>query len=113
MNLGISRDERDGWMVLAVLGDLEMGSAPDLKRAVIAALADGADALVIDLGAVGFIDSTGLGVLIGALRRCRANGAELQLVCAEPRLRELFASVDLDRVFELHVDVAAATGVAL
>ena len=56
-----------------------------------------------------FLDSTGLGVLVGALKRLRAAGGTLGLVCAHERLLKIFRITALDRVFALFDTVEAAT----
>ena len=70
------------------------------------------DTVVISFEGVDFVDSFGLGVLIGALKRVRMLDGDLRLVVAEPRVRRVFEVCDLDRVFTLHrsVDDALAVG---
>jgi len=62
----------------------------------------------VDLSRVEFLDSTGLGVLVGALKRLRAVNGTFKLVCAHERLK-IFRITALDRVFELYDTVEAAT----
>jgi anti-sigma B factor antagonist len=64
--------------------------------------------LVVDLRDVGFIDSTGLGVLVGALRDVRRHGGRLQLVVRDPRLVRLLRISSLDQLFDVHDDLATA-----
>ena len=95
-------------VVLTVLGDLDMAGAPSLRQAVVAEVANGFRLVVLELTGVDFIDSVGLGVVVGALRRLRSHGGDLLVVCAEPRIRGVFELCDLDRVFDLHIDVETA-----
>ena len=100
-------------VVLIVLGDLDMAGAPSLRQAVVTVVDSGARLVVLDLTAVDFVDSAGLGVVVGALRRLRTHDGDLVVVCPEPRIRRVFEMCDLDRVFALHRDVdAAATAMA-
>ena len=105
MQLDVHRYARDTCVVLAVLGDLDLAGAPRLRQSVVSETATGIRHLVLDLTAVDFIDSTGLGVVVGALRRLRAHDAELSVVCPEQRIRRVFEMCDLDRVFTLHETV--------
>ena len=66
--------------------------------------------VVVDLDGVTFLDSIGLGVLVGGLRRVRAGGGDVVLVCSTPRLLDTLALVRLDRVFEIFPSIAAVTG---
>jgi anti-sigma B factor antagonist len=101
--------ERRGTTAIAtVRGDVDIASAPAVRSSVIEALADGATHIVIDLDEVDFLDSTGLGVLVGALKRARTRGGRLQVVCNQPRLRKVFEITGLDTVFDLQSTVAAA-----
>jgi anti-sigma B factor antagonist len=66
--------------VLAVRGELDLYSAPSLRDRVLAAADEGDRRLVIDLSAVPFMDSSGLGVIVGCLKRVRESGGNLALV---------------------------------
>lgn len=105
MSLGLHVRHVEPFVVLGIAGDLEMSSAPAFRQAVIEALADGDRHLIVDFGGTDFIDSTGLGALIGALKRVRALEGSLQIVCPQPRLQELFTLTDLHKVFTLHETV--------
>ena len=98
--------DREGWVVLAIVGEVDLATAPRVRQAVIRMLSgvdrDVPPRVTIDLSGVDLIDSIGLGVMIGALRRVRAAGGTLALVVSEPRVRALFAATDLDRVFTIH-----------
>lgn len=97
------------WTVVAVAGEIDVATAPRLRKEAIAIVADGHHRVVLDLEAVDFLDSTGLGVLIGVLRRINAVGGELRLVCSTPRILDLFTLTGLDRVFDLRASVDDAT----
>ena len=99
-------------VVLTVLGDLDMAGAPALRQAVVAEVTGGTRLLVLDLTAVDFLDSAGLGAVVGGLRRLRAHDGDLMVVCPEPRIRRVFESCDLDRVFVLHPDVGSVISAA-
>ena len=75
---------------------------------------DGRSRLVLDLTGVDFVDSFGLGVIVGALKRPRLLDGDLRVVVPEPRVRRVFEVCDLDRVFDLHqsVDDAVSGAVA-
>ncbi|SUZ83844.1 uncharacterized protein METZ01_LOCUS36698 [marine metagenome] len=105
MRLDVHRSPRDGCVVLVLIGELDLAGAPRLRQAVVAEAAAGERHVVLDLTAVDFIDSTGLGVVVGALRRLRTHDGELSVVCPEPRLRRVFEMCDLDRVFTLYGSV--------
>ena len=103
--------DRAGWTVVTVSGDVDLATAPDL-RSRLADLVAQQPRVVVDLDGVDVIDSTGLGVLVGARRRARQAGGDLVLVCAEGRVSDLLASADLDRVFTIHRSLTEATGSA-
>ena len=98
------------WTVVAVAGEVDVATASRLRKEALVVLAEGHDRVVLDLEAVDFLDSTGLGVLIGVLRRINATGGELRVVCSTPRILDLFSLTGLDRVFDLRPSVADATG---
>lgn len=103
MDLRLDGYGRDGWFVLEVEGEIDLATAPRLRERLLAALNDGETRVVVDLLEVGFIDSTGLGVLIGALKRIRLGDGELRLVCPERGIRKVFDITGLDQVFDLRL----------
>jgi anti-sigma B factor antagonist len=103
------RTERigDSWMV-TVVGDADLHSAPDLRDRL-ASLGDtGAKHVVVDLSECGFLDSMGLGVLLGAKKRMERDGRALHVVVSAPDVRRIFEITMLDRVLDLHPTRAGA-----
>ncbi|GAA0793721.1 STAS domain-containing protein [Spirilliplanes yamanashiensis] len=96
--------------VLEVGGEVDVYTAPRLRERLIELVDSGARDVVVDLGRVDFLDSTGLGVLVGALKRLRAVGGTFSLVCAKEPLLKIFRITALDQVFPIHPSVEAATG---
>src|SRR5262245_19150875 len=108
MELGLQVRESGGWVIVAVEGDVDLTSAPALRQRLHAVVAAGTPNVVVDLDGVEFLDSTGLGVLVGALRRSRQDGGDLRLVCSVSRLRQVFEVTRLDRAFVIVDSVADA-----
>jgi anti-sigma B factor antagonist len=80
MLVDIERSEAVDSVVVAVRGELDMDSAPSLRGALLEAIGEGpAPRVVVDLEGVDFIDSAGLGVLVGGLKRARAHGPDARL----------------------------------
>ena len=89
------------WAVMRVSGEIDMATAPKLRQHVQNVTARGPDGLVLDLDRVDFIDSTGLGVMVGAAKRMRMNDGALRIVCSQSHLVELFELTRLNEVFDL------------
>jgi anti-sigma B factor antagonist len=87
-----------GAHVVAVSGEVDIFTAPDLKRTIALAIEDGAHRLVIDLTQTRFLDSTALGVLIGAVKRLRPLDGRLAIVNTEPSTAKTFQITGLDRI---------------
>lgn len=96
------------WTVLTVAGELDVVGAPELRQSVMEAVKQGQRRLVLDLSGVDFIDSFGIGVLVGALKRVRLLDGDLMLIVSEARVRRVLEVCDLDRVFTLHGSLADA-----
>jgi anti-sigma B factor antagonist len=103
-------DDHDGWAVVVVHGDLDLTTAPRLRDAVVRVLTAGDTRAVLDLGGVPFIDSTGLGVLVGLLKRARSLGGDLRIVSQSSSLRDVLELTALERSLPPFPDVPAATG---
>jgi len=91
----------DGTGEVVVEGEVDVATAPQLREALHQELDKGATRLRIDLGEVGFIDSAGLGVLIGAVGRLRERGGRLVLRHLQPAPRKVIDITGLQDVFEL------------
>ena len=89
------------WAIMRVTGEIDMATAPKLRQHVQKVTARAPQGLVLDLDNVDFIDSTGLGVMVGAAKRMRIVGGGFRIVCNQKHLNELFALTRLDAVFEL------------
>jgi anti-sigma B factor antagonist len=85
--------------VIFVTGDLDFHSAPELRKQILAALNDGASRLVLDLGDMEFVDSSGLSVMIAGFKRCKERGGELTLRSPTERTIRLLEVSGLNRVF--------------
>jgi anti-sigma B factor antagonist len=94
-------DIDDRTRVLSAAGEVHVSTAPELAEQLNAALVAGYTRIVLDFSGVEFIDSTGLSVLLNALRRLgRVNGA-LSLVCTNPTVLRLFEITRLDATFDI------------
>jgi anti-sigma B factor antagonist len=91
----------DGVVLLAIRGDADLHVAPELRDRLAREIEDGASALVLDLSGATFVDSMALGVLLGAMKRLRAQGGTLRLVVPQTELRRIFEITLLDRVLPL------------
>lgn len=107
LNIDVERDEATTLVVLR--GDLDLATAPELRECLVKVIDDGAR-IVIDLEAVGFLDSAGLGILVGGLKRARTHGGELELVCTSQDVLKPLEITGLDRVFTIHPGREAALG---
>ncbi|CAN5450919.1 anti-sigma factor antagonist BldG [soil metagenome] len=108
MDLRLDVSEQGDWSVLQVGGEIDVATAPRLREQLIRLVNDEKFRIVVDLEDVDFIDSTGLGVLIGALKRVRTHDGDLVLICTEPRIVKVFEITGLNQVFQIHPSLAAA-----
>lgn len=108
MDLTLETRDVDGRTVVAVAGEIDVYTAPKLRDKITELVAAGVYDLIIDLEGVEFLDSTGLGVLVGGLKKVRANDGSLQLVCTQERLLKIFRITGLAKVFVIHESGASA-----
>jgi anti-sigma B factor antagonist len=91
----------EGLGVVVVSGELDIYTAPQLKECMLGLIDAGVPRLVVDLGAVTFIDSTALGVLIGGVRRINDAGGAMALVVGSRPVARVLSITGLDRVFAI------------
>jgi anti-sigma B factor antagonist len=97
-----------GSTVVAVGGEIDVYSAPKLRERLITLVDSGSYNLIVDMEAVEFLDSTGLGVLVGGLKRVRAHDGWIDLVCTQGRILRIFRITGLSKVFSIYDSVADA-----
>jgi anti-sigma B factor antagonist len=113
IDLTVEIASKEPWTVVSVAGEIDLFTAPKLREQFLAALDDGpeTDRLLVDLTRVSFMDSTGLGVLIGALRRMNEREGRMALVCSEGPVLRVLELTRLNEVFSIFDSVEdAASG---
>jgi len=114
VDLKLGHHAKDGIEVIDVQGEIDMYSAPRLRELLINLVSQGSSQLVVNLDKVGFLDSTGLGVLVGGLKRVRAHDGSLDLVCTQQRILKILKITGLTEVFGIYQTadqaIAAAKG---
>ena len=108
MDLTLTTREVDGKTVVSVGGEIDVYTAPKLRDKITELVADGRYHIVIDMEGVEFLDSTGLGVLVGGLKKVRAHDGSLELVCTQDRLLKIFRITGLAKVFAIHDSAESA-----
>jgi len=118
MDLKLTTDTRHGILVVTVNGELSVYTVSDFRAALRKITDNGAYRFVIDLSGCDFLDSTGLGVIVGALKNARAKSAQgrVDIACDTSRVLNVFRITGLEKVFAIHESaddaVAALTGMA-
>jgi anti-sigma B factor antagonist len=102
------RDVDERTTIVAVSGEIHVSTAPEFSGLLSASIEAGHTALVRDLTDVIFIDSTGLSVLLNALRRITRAGGRMAVVCSNPTVLRLFEITRLDSTFDIHAGVEPA-----
>jgi anti-sigma B factor antagonist len=108
VDLTLATQEVEGATIVAVGGEIDVYTAPRLRDKITELVADGVYNLIIDMEGVEFLDSTGLGVLVGGLKKVRAHDGSLRLICTQERLLKIFRITGLAKVFTIHDSAAAA-----
>jgi anti-sigma B factor antagonist len=108
VDLTLATRELDSATVVAVGGEIDVYTAPKLRDKITELVARGHYDIVVDLEAVEFLDSTGLGVLVGGLKKVRQHNGMLRLVCTQERLLKIFRITGLAKVFDIHASAEGA-----
>ena len=108
MELKLGHYNKDGIEVVNVEGEIDIHTAPPLRELLIDLVSQNNYHLVVNMEKVEFLDSTGLGVLVGSLNRVRAHDGSLDLVCTRERILKIFRITGLTKVFGIHESVDQA-----
>src|SRR5712692_5683956 len=88
--------------VFAPKGDLDMAAADQMKRTLAGLIGKGQSRLVMDLGGVGYIDSSGMGAMVAAMKQARAAGGDVRLCALQDDVRGIFELTRLARAMSIH-----------
>jgi anti-sigma B factor antagonist len=103
MNFDIKTEQiSDDAYVISLAGEVDLYPAPEFKQQLLEVIGQGAKDVIVDFTNTTFIDSTTLGVLVGGVKRLRANDGQLSLVCSDRNITKIFEITGLDRVFTIH-----------
>ena len=108
VELDINTSRQGSTVVVALAGDVDIHTAPQVAELFAGLLAEGCTAVVVDLGDVNFLDSSALGILIAAQRDLAAAGGGLRLAAARPHVRKVFGITRLAEVIPVFDDVDTA-----
>jgi|SRR5699024_25856 len=102
MNLTIQTMEENKKSHLNLSGEIDAYTAPELKEALLPLTSRSGTQVEVDLQKVTYMDSTGLGVFVSALKSSKENGSQLILVNLQERVRRLFKITGLDEVIDIN-----------
>ena len=109
--MNIERREREGHVVLEVEGAIRLGeSGKQLADALKAELDAGTEHLMLELSRINYVDSTGVGELVGYLTRFSESGRRMVLVNPSLRIRTLLQIARIEHLFEIYDSVEEALG---
>ena len=108
VDLKLGHYNKDGTEVIDVRGEIDIYTAPRLRELLIDLVSKTNYQLIVNMDKVEFLDSTGLGVLVGGLKRVRAHDGSLDLVCTRERILKIFKITGLTQVFGIHQTVNQA-----
>jgi anti-sigma B factor antagonist len=109
MELEISSAQDGSVCTLTLEGEVDVYTAPRLKEELVSLISGGCVNVIVDLEKVAFIDSSGLGVLVSALRRAREKDGSVRIVCTRESILKIFRITGLDKVFPIFADAAEAS----
>lgn len=108
MELTVSSRQEGTHTVISVGGEIDVYTAPSLRERMNELVAEGHYDLIVDMSGVEFLDSTGLGVLVGGLKRVRSHDGTLRLVCPQEKILKVFRITGLTKVFPIHATLDEA-----
>jgi anti-sigma B factor antagonist len=110
MNLKVTprRTAAEGVQALDLEGEVDVYTAPVLRQAILDQVEAGVRHLLIDLTRVEYLDSTGLGILIGGVKRLKEQGGSLRLVGPSARITRIFEITGLNKIFDVYASESEA-----
>ncbi|MFD1335567.1 STAS domain-containing protein [Oceanobacillus iheyensis] len=101
MNLSVSTEESNGQVVLKVAGEIDAYTAPKLKETLLPLVKDSSNNIQVDLEEVNYMDSTGLGVFVSALKSSKESKSNFELINVQDRVYRIFEITGLDEIIQI------------
>ncbi|SFE78857.1 STAS domain-containing protein [Alteribacillus iranensis] len=101
MDLDIRKENKKDFSILYVGGEIDAYTAPQLKEELLPMTENEGDKILVDLKGVDYIDSTGLGIFIGALKSAKSHNSTIELTGLNSRVKRLFSITGLDEVINI------------
>jgi anti-sigma B factor antagonist len=103
----VSKEVKNAY-VIDVQGEIDVYTSPRVKETINELIEKEHYNLIINLEEVRYIDSTGLGVLIGALKKVREHNGSINLICTNPQIKKIFNITGLVKIFGIFKNVEEA-----
>ena len=100
--------ERDGTAVISVKGEVDLYSSPRLRKEIVDNAQNRISSLVVDLGGVTYMDSSGIATLVEGFQLTKRYGGRFRLVHPSPSIKEVIEFARLDRIFSIYDTVEEA-----
>jgi anti-sigma B factor antagonist len=101
MGLTIEKSQSSDGSLIRVVGEVDLYSSPELRKAILKAIPSADGGLAIDLEGVTYIDSSGVATLVEGLRSAREHDVGFVLVAPSPAVRQVLELARLDSIFEV------------
>lgn len=102
MDLEIDIDKNEKKSIVTLIGEIDIFTAPKLKEALLPLTQQGGHVLEVDFNQVSYMDSTGLGVFISALKSTKEHNSDMKIINLQERVLRLFTITGLDKVINIH-----------
>lgn len=108
MDLEITQESVDDMLVLHLEGELDTYNCGQLRSTLVEHVEEGKNRIIVDMTGVEYIDSTGLGSLVGGLKRVSEHGGVMRIVCRNPQILKVFEITSLNKVFPMYATLKDA-----
>lgn len=105
MNLNIDVIDEKSQLVMYISGEVDIYTAPDLKKELLGLTLQQGNTVIVDLSNVNYMDSTGIGVFISALKSTKENDSQLKLVNLQSQVMRLFEITGLNEIIDIQPEI--------
>ena len=106
MELEVTTRDVGDHTIIRLKGEVDIYTAPSLRETIVDTVEKGRYKIAVDLDEVVFLDSTGLGVLVGGLKRVKQHDGELGIICNQEKILRIFKITGLTKIFIMYDSVS-------